>query len=197
MKKYHLADCFTLLETILAIALFIMAFCGATAEQALWVFVAGELCDAIDGPCARKWHYPDDGKYRWWRYYNSEIDQISDILLAIGCGVFIIWRVNAFWGITLTAGLGIFCTVIQCYLYRYNPELHMFICRDIPKAEDIILFRRHTYVIAGIGGAIALLVWSTEWALSVKRSLTIAGIICGLILLFLKWNRWKENKTPL
>lgn len=198
MKKYHLADFFTLLEAVLAIVLLIMAICGAKAEQALWVFVAGEICDAVDGPCARRWHYPDDGKYRWWRQYNSEIDQITDIMLAISCGVYLIWRISAFWGVALLGGIGIFCLAIQCYVYRYDSATHRLVYRkDRTNAEDIVLFRRHVYVIAGIGGAIALLVWSTEWLLIVKRVLTIVGVICGLVLLGLKWDRWSQDKTPL
>lgn len=197
MKKYHLADLFTLLEVILAIALFIAAVSNAPVEWALYIFVAGELCDAVDGPCARRWHYPDDGKYRWWREYNSETDQASDILLAISCGVYLIWRVSVFWGIALLGGIGLFCLAIQCYIFRYDHIRHTFVCRDNPHIDDIVLFRRHIYVIAGIGGAIALMVWSTSWPLIIKRILMIVGIICGLILLKLKWNRWKENKTKL
>lgn len=198
MKKYHLADFFTLLEAVLAIMLLIMAICGTRAEQALWVFVAGELCDAVDGPCARRWHYPDDGKYRWWRHYNSEIDQITDIMLAISCGVYLIWRISAFWGIALLGGIGIFCLAIQWYVYRYDSATHRLVYRENrANAEDIVLFRRHVYVIAGVGGAIALLVWSTEWLLIVKRVLTIIGVICGLVLLKLKWDRWSQDKTPL
>ncbi len=198
MKKYHLADFFTLLEAVLAIVLLIMAICGAKAEQTLWVFVAGEICDAVDGPCARRWHYPDDGKYRWWRQYNSEIDQITDIMLAISCGVYLIWRISAFWGVALLGGIGIFCLAIQCYVYRYDSATHRLVYRENrANAEDIVLFRRHVYVIAGVGGAIALLVWSTEWLLIVKRVLTIVGVICGLVLLKLKWDRWSQDKTPL
>lgn len=199
MKKYHLADIFTLLEVILAGTLLIMAFLGTPADYALWVFVAGQLCDALDGPCARRWHYPNDGKYRWWRRYNSEIDQISDILLAISCGIYLIWRVSVSFGCILLFGIGTFCLVTQLWLYQFNHISHRFIPRRMSDAERnaIVLVRRYIYVFMGIGGAILLLIYATSWTLPTKIYVCVAGICIGIILALLKKNRLTEDKTPL
>lgn len=194
---YYLADLFTLTEVILSVVLFVMAVVGAPVEQALWVFVAGELCDAVDGPCARRWHYPNDGKSRWWRTYNSEIDQISDILLAIACGVYLIWRVSWIGGSLLLFGIGAICLAIQGHLYHYDRNCHIFRRRNYIYAENLILFRRRLYVVGGIGGALALYVWHTEWPLIIKAALTIIGILCGIALRCWKHDRWTEDKTPL
>lgn len=219
MRKYYIADLLTLLEVILAGILLWMTIANISVDCAIWVFVAGELCDALDGPCARRWHYPDDGKYRWWRHYNSEIDQASDILLAIACGLYLILRVNTFWGCILLIGIGAFCLILQCTLYAYDREGHRFCRRDqlpyqvvrigtlwvkrTPSREDqalaekLILFRRIVYVFGGIGGAIALLIWSTSWPTLVKFNLSIFGIAAGLILAHKKRNRLTEDQTPL
>ena len=90
MKKYHLADALTVCELICAVILSGMAFLRVAPAYALWVFAAGELCDAYDGTCARRWPYPDDGKYRWWRVPRTVafIEHMSDILLGLACGCY-------------------------------------------------------------------------------------------------------------
>lgn len=197
IKKYHLADLLTLLEVILAGALLWMAITDRPVVWALRTFVVGEMCDALDGPCARHWHYPKDGKYRWWRVYNSEIDQISDILLAVTCGIYLIWRVNWLIGVLLLGGIGCFCLLVQCHLYYYNPAANQFQMHSFPYADWLILFRRHVYVLGGIGGAVLALVWYAEWQLWLKVSITVLAPIivkCGIKI---KNNRWNENHTKL
>ena len=194
-----MADLFTLLEVILAGALFVMTIIGAPPEYALWVFVAGELCDAVDGPCARRWHYPNDGKYRWWRRYNVEIDQISDIMLAVACGVYLIFRVSWQIGCGLLFGIGIPCLAVQLYLYRFDRISTRFLPRRIPapQRKKIVLIRRMCYVFLGVGGAIATLLWHTSWSMAAKQILTIAGLCIAIIMIPLKINRIVQDKTPL
>lgn len=67
MRKYHLADALTALEIIMAATITGMIIFGGSANVVIWLFAVGELCDAFDGICARRWPYPDDGKFRWWR----------------------------------------------------------------------------------------------------------------------------------
>lgn len=194
---YYLADLFTLSEVILSIVLFVMSIMGAPVAHALWVFVAGELCDAVDGPLARRFHYPNDGKSRWWRTYASEIDQISDIMLAAACGVYLIWQVSWLGGCLLLLGIGAFCLAVQMHLYHYDRSCKSFRRRFYVYAENLILLRRRIYVVGGIGGAIALMVWHTEWTLAVKITITIVGILCGIALRYWKHDRWTQDKTPL
>lgn len=201
MKKYHLADLFTLLEVILACTLLIMAFLGTPADYALWVFVAGELCDAFDGPCARRWHYPNDGKYRWWRRYNVEIDQISDIMLAFACGIYLIWRVSVSFGCILLFGIGAYCLITQLYLYEFNRISHRFIPRRTISAAERhshVIVRRLIYAIMGIGGAIVLLISATSWEFRTKIIVCALGAIIALpVLLIFKRPRTKSERTPL
>lgn len=197
MHKYHIADLFTVSEVILAGILMWMTIANISADYAIWVFVAGELCDALDGPCARRWHYPDDGRYRWWRHYNSEIDQLSDIVLAVACGLYLIFRVHTFGGCCLLLGIGAFCLIVQYMLYGYDTNQHRFYRRDLPYSTELVLFRRKVYVFGGIGGAIALLIWATSWPAQLKFSLALVGIGIGLYLAKKKRNRLTEDVTPL
>lgn len=201
MKKYHLADLLTLLEVILACTLLVLAILGTPADYALWVFVAGELCDAFDGPCARRWHYPDDDKPRWWRRHNVEIDQISDIMLAIACGIYLVWRVSLDFGRILFLGVGAYCLIIQLYLYEFDRISRRFIPRrSVSDAErhSHVIVRRLIYAIMGIGGAIVLLISATSWELRTKIIVCIIGAVIALpALLIFKRPRTKSEFTPL
>ena len=57
MKKYLIADALTLLEVLCAIALAYMGLFNCPVDYAIWIFATGIICDALDGPCARTWHY--------------------------------------------------------------------------------------------------------------------------------------------
>lgn len=195
IKKYHLCDLFTLLEVILACTLTVMTFKCIPPDYALWVFVAGELCDAVDGPCARRWHYPDDGKRRWWRKYNKQIDQVSDILLACACALYIILCVSSFIGVILSATIAFIALVVQDIVYGQDSQIIF----TRPKlAKRLVLFRRCVYVFLGIGGAIATLLWYTSWPILIKVCLSIVGIAAGAVVTLLKFkNRLSEIDTPL
>ncbi len=195
IKKYHIGDLFTLSEVVLACTLIVLAFFEGLTDIALWIFIAGELCDALDGPCARRWHYPDDGKRRWWRQYNTQIDQLSDILLAVACAVYLIAQVNTFFGAILTAVIFTHCFIVQLYVDYVTAKQPQK--RYSRKIKRIILMRRYVYVFVGIGGAIVLLIWHTTWAIICKALATGLLALSAIILAILKRNRLKEVTTSL
>ena len=78
MRKYHLADVLTSLETLCAVILIGFAIGNVPVDYALWVFAAAELCDAFDGICARRWPYPDDGKRR--TSPSAKLDAIQELV---------------------------------------------------------------------------------------------------------------------
>jgi len=200
MKKYHLADALTALEAVMAIILLGMAFNRTAADVAIWVFVLGELADALDGPCARRWPYPDDGKVRWWRTHVKAIEHISDIFIAIACMFYLLMQpVDAifclmWWGpFTVSTGallLGLSIIVICVlseltiqYLRSRTPErYHKF-------ADGIILARRWVYAFIGIGGGIFLLISATSWEPKTKITAIFAGLSIGILLLYYKADR--------
>lgn len=197
MKIYHVADLFTLLEAILAVVLFGMAVGNISPDYALWIFAIGEICDAVDGACARRWHYPNDGKYRWWRVHNEGIDQITDIMLAFACGIYLIWRVNNVIGVLLLGGIGMFCLYVQGTALYYNPHSNKFELTGNPTAKALLLFRRLLYVIVGVGGAVLTLIWHTSYPRVIKIVLTVILMIVGIFLFIKKSNRRTQYRTPL
>lgn len=195
IKKYHLADLFTLLEVILACTLLIMAFFEGLTNYAIWVFIGGELCDALDGPCARRWHYPDDNKYRWWRHYNTEIDQASDILLAAACAIYIMGRVNTFFGFILAMTVLITCGSIELYVAAARAQYPRGYSQR--KIDRLLLIRRCIYVFLGIGGAILMLIWHTSWPSFCKWIAVLILAIAAIVLSIIKRNRLTQVNTPL
>lgn len=190
MKSYHLADALTLSEIIAGVILLGMAFLRTPADYGIWVFVAGELCDAFDGVCARRWPYPDDGKTRWWRTYVTQIEHLSDIFIAIACMIYLI-RSQQPLIVSGTLMLGItiiaICTCVEIIVRlskATNPS-------DIEQkyVGCIILIRRWIYAFGGIGGGIYLLIMATSWLPLTKLGTIIIGIDIGVILLIYKLDR--------
>lgn len=190
MKKYHIADMLTALEFVSAVVLLILTIVGADAGVALIVFLFGELCDAFDGIAARTWHYPDDGKVRWWREHASGIDQLSDIVLAFFVLVYVAAHVDFELGITiiilaLVVGWGVQFWAYG-YLYKKAPNL----------ALKVILARRFMYL-AGILVVAIKLMLAASWSRPIKYALVGLGIVASILLWFIKEDRRTEDKTPL
>lgn len=193
MKKYYLADVLTSIEVLLAMAMVAMAILGVSADWAFVTFVAAELCDAFDGICARRWHYPDDGKRRWWRVHAPAIDQISDIMLGLACLLFVGWRVNlvlALVALGVALLLGFFVQI--CVKWRPLPWFE----RHSRAAFWLVMFRRYLYVIAIVVLALALLL-ATTWPWLVRYIVIGLAVGLGVWLIVIKFNRLSEDKTEL
>ena len=54
VKKHHTGDLFTIMQVIITAFIVIGAW-SFTLETVIFLFAAAELCDAIDGPCAKRW----------------------------------------------------------------------------------------------------------------------------------------------
>lgn len=188
MKRYHIADALTAIELIMAIILTIGIVVKMSANWILWVFVAGELCDAFDGICARRWPYPDDGKYRWWRIPRTVqfLEHLSDIWLVGGCGIYLARCAPApINHIVLACGLNIvvYCACIEAQI-RLDP---LYRNNEILRKGSIL--RRRKFYLAGITIGIISLVLSTSWSNTAKIILLVIGVIIGIILAKKKTNR--------
>lgn len=193
MKKYHIADILTLCEVIFTGILLYMVVFNVSVNYAIWVFIIGELCDAFDGICARRWHYPEDGKKRWWREYAPQIDQISDVLLASVCGLYLLLRIKSIATAVLVGTIAGICISIEVAL-RFGEESVLARC---PHGRlGIILGRRYCYV-AGIGIAIVLMIFATTWPEWCKKLAICLGVAAGIILVLVKRNRLTQDKTPI
>jgi len=198
MKKYYLADVLTLLETVCAVTLTFMSVFHVSADYALWTFATGVICDALDGPCARAFHYPNDGKYRWWREKAELTDKISDLMLGIAALFYI--------GCCISKPLGqygfIAAFVIGCLVQVIvYPTWGGIECLDLRASHPsialaLISIRRIMYA-GGMIIGIFILIHSTSWSNQVKIAMNGFLVICGLVALKLKHNRLIEDETPL
>lgn len=197
LKQYHIADILTLCEVICTCILGVLLFIGAKPQTALIVFGIGELCDAFDGICARNLKpYPKDGKYRWWREYAPEIDQITDIFHLSVMGLFFIFRIcSSFiyfrpWIAFFVAFVvALFCIIIQIIV---TDEKH----KDTKLATGLILGRRVLYLIC-IAFIVFAGLYAVTWPNQIKITIAIALCISAVILLVIKWDRATQVKTPL
>lgn len=196
MKKYHLADVCTALECVCALIIIGMVWYDTKPEYALCVFFVGQIFDAVDGPLARRYHYPDDGKYRWWREYAGTIDQLSDLLLGTVTCVYVVICINHTIGTVALIGAILIGLIVQTVAYDF-PPLRLNWLHHRPKLGNrIVLVRRWAYVVL-IVFAVGLLLWSTTWPLAAKITVTVIFCAIGLFLFVCKLNRLTEVKTKL
>lgn len=196
IHKYHIADLLTLCKVICTCILGVLLLTSAKPQTALIIFGIGELCDAFDGICARHWKYPKDGKYRWWREYAPEIDQITDIFHLSVMGLFFIFRIcSSFiyfrpWIAFFVAFVvALFCIIIQIIV---TDEKH----KDTKLATGLILGRRVLYLIC-IAFIVFAGLYAVTWPDQIKITIAIALCISAVILLVVKWDRATQVKTPL
>ncbi len=196
MKIYHLADTCTALECVCAVIIFIMAWCGAKPEYALCIFFVGEMFDAFDGPLARHFHYPEDGKYRWWREYACQIDQLSDLLIGITTCVYVAKCINPIIGWTALSAATAIGLSVQTLTYDFPPLRFNWLEHRPRLGNAVVLIRRWLYV-GLVVFAVALLLWNTSWPLNAKVVITVILCTIGLFLFICKLNRLTEVKTKL
>jgi len=183
MKKYFLADILTTIEVVTAIVIAVVTFLPdrISPDIIIWLFVIGELCDAFDGICARRWRYPEDGKRRWWREHAAMIDQISDIMLIFATAFYLVIDLGKTYLLALSVGIGVFCTLVEVW-------------KNFHYSERLVLFRRYVYL-----GAIAIalfeLLFATSWNRSIKGLAVLATFIVGITLMIVKRNRLTEDVT--
>ena len=219
MRKYHLADVLTSLETLCAVILIGFAIGNVPVDYALWVFAAAELCDAFDGICARRWPYPEDGKRRWWRIYAVELDQLSDIATGLACLIYTSWRVSLTCGLVvfvtaIIIGFGIQLTVkwssarhslkdwrlysLIAWYESIRPVRHLlrWLQRHPKLCLALVLIRRYLYVTA-IGVLLICMILHTSWPQSLRFGALGALVTIGLFLIFYKRDRLTQDKTPM
>ena len=84
LKKYHIADILTASRFIFAMVIIAFTLFAASPAKVLAVFIIGEITDAVDGPAATKWPYPEKlEKSLWWRVNKVAFDIAADMTLGI------------------------------------------------------------------------------------------------------------------
>lgn len=192
-RLYILADVLTAIRGVLAFAIWLIAGLVVLFDSAasvwsspdivIWLFVIGELCDAFDGICARRWHYPDDGKKRWWRENASVLDQVTDIFLITATATYLGVRLGRFDLLMLGGIVALFCIIVEGLKFHYY-------------SKRLILLRRYIYL-ACIALALFTLLFATSWN-GLAKGVAIAAIfIVGIFLMIIKRNRLTQDVTKL
>lgn len=192
-RLYILADVLTAIRGVLAFAIWLIAGLVVLFDSAasvwnspdivIWLFVIGELCDAFDGICARRWHYPDDGKKRWWRENASVLDQVTDIFLITATATYLGVRLGRFDLLMLGGIVALFCIIVEGLKFHYY-------------SKRLILLRRYIYL-ACIVLALFTLLFATSWN-GLAKGVAIAAIfIVGIFLMIIKRNRLTQDVTKL
>ncbi|MCL1929559.1 hypothetical protein FWF93_00160 [Candidatus Saccharibacteria bacterium] len=112
MRKYIIADLLSASRFVWAVVL--VGLILIQAPPAMWVVLATTaalLTDALDGAAAKKWPYPDDGKYRWWRQDQKDpdgssktvscLDTPADLALGLSIIAYTYFMVSWVWGLVL------------------------------------------------------------------------------------------------
>ena len=192
----YFADILTFIRFVLAGFLLYFLIVGGKPECVLIAFCLGELTDAFDGTCAKKWPFPK-GKEPKYRRFAEQYDMIADVLLLGFMGLYIVIWINI-WMILMLVFVIIASFVIEmiCYgrpfghpnfctkksLYRKNQKL----------AERILLLRRKLTYLPSITIATLILLFATAWSDVVKYSLLGGMVAVGIFLwFFLKARRTK------
>ena len=192
-RLYILADVLTAIRGVLAFAIWLIAGLVVLFDSAasvwnspdivIWLFVIGELCDAFDGICARRWHYPDGGKKRWWRENASVLDQVTDIFLITATAMYLGVRLGRFDLLMLGGIVALFCIIVEGLKFHYY-------------SKRLILLRRYIYL-ACIVLALFTLLFATSWN-GLAKGVAIAAIsIVGIFLMIIKRNRLTQDVTKL
>ena len=205
MKKYHIADVLTLSRIVIFSSLLIFfTFVGVSSGWALFVFVIGELTDALDGIVARAWPYPKDGKRRWWRENERYqlFDKVADIILLVSFLFYIVFYLHWWVVAWISVAFGVVAIIVEIWRH-FRIKSHGPRDKVLTK---VVLMRRWAYVIGMFLLCLMVLWWpSTLGELLLlpfaytmtKATLTIAGVIVAVAFIVVKKDRRSEDVTPL
>lgn len=192
----YLADILTFIRFVLAGFLLYFLIVGGKPECVLITFCLGELTDAFDGTCAKKWPFPK-GKEPKYRRFAEQYDMIADTLLLGFMGLYIVIWVNI-WMVLMLVFVVVASFVIEMICYG-RPFGHPNFCtknslfkKNQKLAEKILLLRRKLTYLPSIAVAILMLLFATSWPNEVKFSLLGVMIAVGIFLWFFLATRRKN-----
>ena len=194
MKKHHIPDILTASRFLLAAIIIGLTIAGASPGRVLALFVIGELTDAIDGPLAFRWPYPDELERRlWWRVNKVFFDIAADMTLGIATLLYVARHTYPFGRILLVGAVGL-GTLSQILVLRVFPpqERSGF-------TRWFILLRRGMLYIPTIAATVIMLLLKATvpgeltWD-AINGSLPFkawvgTGLAVGVLAYYLKWDR--------
>ncbi|MCL2167352.1 MAG: CDP-alcohol phosphatidyltransferase family protein [Clostridiales bacterium] len=194
MKKYHIPDILTASRFLFAAIIVGLTIAGASPGRVLALFVVGELTDAIDGPLAFRWPYPDELEKRlWWRVHKVFFDITADMTLGIATLLYVAGHTYPFGKILLVGALSLGALSQILVLCVFPPQERSGFTRRF------ILLRRGLLYIPTIAATVILLLLKATipgdltWD-AVNGSLPFkawvgTGLAIGALVYYLKWDR--------
>ena len=199
MKKYHIADVLTFSRFVFGGLLIFFTIMGVNSTWVLIVFTLAEMTDALDGITARSWHYPKDGKKRWWRKYAVAIDQIADIFVGLTLVAYIMFRMDAWIAYAIIVAIVVIAIPIQIWRHfrikKYGPDDEIL--------RRVVLTRRYAYILVLYALFIYLVCYPDTFGslryinLWLKALIIMSSMGCMFMLMLIKQDRLIEDKTPL
>ena len=190
----YFADILTFLRLVCAILIFLGVRLEWPVEVGLILFGIGELTDAFDGFCAKKWPFPENEVPKY-RKYAAKYDMIADVLLWGGAVIYFMMMVNLGLGLVILGVMLILAYVVELRVYGRlfghpdDCEKWSLCAQDFGKAKKIILARRMAYLLT-IGILVLGMIFATSWAMWAKILLVALGVgIGGFLWFFLKTRR--------
>ena len=175
MKIYYICDVLTWGRLLIFSSMMLLT---ALLPIPLWVglvvYVVGVLSD-MDGFFARKYPYPEDGVYRWWRRkkFVAFLDEAADATFGIAALIFFILRVDAkagWWFLGLALGIGVSGQIVlHAGLLKKHPGLLNF----------LVLLRRFMYfaLIGVVLVSTTMKAFSDYWMIAVGVYVVIALLL--------------------
>ena len=206
MKKYHIADLLTAMRFLIAVVVLGLVFSLKRPNNWLvfWLFSIGELTDALDGEFARRFHYPNDGKVRFWREFNPKFwiynyelyDIIADLALGISTILYIILRVNAPLGMFVFGGaIGVSFFVKVAVQNDLTAIPYKRVQNELKR---LLIVRRRRWYIVALAVMFMTLLWSSDVSVFARLLMTLIVAFVGFVVASVKrTTRLKDDKTPL
>lgn len=168
----YLADILTLTRIFLAVFLLFIVIFNFKAEWALIVFAIGELTDAFDGTCSKKWPF-EKGKEPKYRKYAEKYDIFADVFLISMMALYVVVRVNPWMWLVLIA-VAVNCTIVELIAYHRimghpnDCSPNSLYAKNPRFAEKLLLARRTLVYLPSIAAAIVLTLFATSWPIEAK-----------------------------
>lgn len=155
-----------------------LLLCCAFFDIPLWVglvaFIVGALLD-LDGYFARKYPYPDDMKYRWWRQGQLPeiMDEAADIFFGMCAMVFFIMKICVALG-WIILGLAVIIGGTVEIVFKCG------FLDDEPKQLNVLLLCRRYLYFAALG---VILIFMTFKALPLHVALMAVALYISIAVI--------------
>jgi len=194
IKKYHIADILTASRFFFAALIIAMTIMGSRPGGVLLIFAIGEMTDAVDGPAAARWPYPDELEASlWWRVNVVAFDIAADMVLGTAALIYTAVHTYSF-GMVLMVGALSIGTVTQLLIVYVLPpsEKSLF-------TKYLILTRRAFLYVPTIAAVVIMLLlkatvpgelsWAAAFSSTAFKAWLGFGLSLWAVLSYLKWDR--------